>query len=420
MARLEFISFTPHSVVVGANGELLVKANINRSIPNLPQLFWDDGTAWVEANLWALERLSDDRIDYETVKRTMKHLRTYAKFLDTREFDWRHFPIRKPEQPLRKFRKWLLEEVEESAIALSTASNCMAAVIQFYRYADANELVGSQVPMWQDRLAVIPLYDSKGFKRTIVRLSSELSISKRQRVGTVLEDGLLPVRAEHMTELLRYTAEHAAEELHRMLSIGFFTGARIGTIVTLTIASLETALEDPHAPGIYRIAVGPGTKISTKFSVKGEIMVPSAVLKELKRYASSTRRLHREAKANKGDKQLLFLNRSGEAYTVEAINRLVYEMRKNAVSSGLLFMSRFKFHQSRATFGTWLMQLLLNTGKKTDAIGMVRDALLHKDESTTWKYIKFLENSRAKAHFASEFNAAFTGLSNRDWSVVNA
>jgi integrase len=420
MARLEFISFTPHRVEIGASGELLVKESVNASIPNLPQLFWNDGTAWVEANLWALERLSDGRIDFETVKRTMKHLRTYAEFLETKAFDWRHFPIRKDEQPLRKFRKWLLEGVDESAIAISTASNCMAAVIQFYRYADVNELVGSQVPMWQDRLAVIPLYDSKGFKRTIVRLSSELSISKRQRIGTVLEDGLLPLRADHMAELLRYTAEHAVEELHRMLSVGFFTGTRIGTIVTLTLASLETAREDPHAPGIYRLAVGPGTNISTKFSVRGEIMVPSAVLKDLKRYASSTRRLLREAKANAKDKQSLFLTKSGEPYTVETVNRLVYEMRKKAIAFGLYFMHRFKFHQSRATFGTWLMQLLLDAGSKTDAIRIVRDALLHKDEKTTLGYITFLENSRAKAHFATEFNAAFTGLSNRDWSVVNA
>jgi integrase len=296
----------------------------------------------------------------------------------------------------------------------------MAAVIQFYRYADANELVGSQVPMWQDRLAVIPLYDSKGFKRTIVRLTSELSIAKRQRIGTVLEDGLLPLRAEHMTALLRYTAEHAVEELHRMLSVGFFTGARVGTIVTLTIASLNTAREDPHTPGIYLLAVGPGTNIATKFSVRGEIMVPAAVLQDLKRYAFSTRRLLREAKANTKDKKALFLTKSGQPYTVETVNRLVYEMRKNPVSVGFYFMSRFKFHQSRATFGTWLMQLLLDAGSKTDAIRIVRDAMLHKDEKTTLGYIKFLENSRAKAHFASEFNAAFTGLSDRDWSVVNA
>lgn len=420
MARLAFISFTPHCVEVGANGELHVQASANPSFSSLPQLFWKNGSGWVEANLWALERLSDARIDFETVKRTMKHVRTYAEFLETERLDWRHFPLRKDEQPLRKFRKRLVEQVKESVIAPSTASNCMAAVIQFYRYADANELIESHGPMWQDRLAVIPLYDPKGFKRTIVRLSSELSIPNRQRIGTVLEEGLLPLRAAHMTELLRYTAEHAAEELHRMLSVGFFTGARLGTIVDLTVASLETAREEPDAPGIYRLPVGPGTKISTKFSVRGDLMVPLAVLQDLKRYAFSTRRLLREAKANAEDKGLLFLTKSGSAYTVETVDRLVYVMRKKAVSFGLHFMHRFKFHQSRATFGTWLMQLLLNAGSKTDAICMVRDAMLHKDEKTTLGYIKFLENSRAKAYLAAEFNAAFTGLSGRDWSVENA
>jgi len=149
-------------------------------------------------------------------------------------------------------------------------------------------------------------------------------------------------------------------------------------------------------------------------------MVPLAVLQDLKRYAFSTRRLLREAKANAEDKGLLFLTKSGSAYTVETVDRLVYVMRKKAVSFGLHFMHRFKFHQSRATFGTWLMQLLLNAGSKTDAICMVRDAMLHKDEKTTLGYIKFLENSRAKAYLAAEFNAAFTGLSGRDWSVENA
>ena len=164
MARLEFITFTPYCVEVGASGELDVKRSVSASLANLPQLFWNDGTAWTEANLWALERLSDARIDFETVKRTMKHLRKFAEFLEINLFDWRHFPIRKDEQPLRKFRKWLLDEVDESTIAISTASNCMAAVIQFYRYADANELVGAQLPMWQDRLAVIPTLRFNGIQ----------------------------------------------------------------------------------------------------------------------------------------------------------------------------------------------------------------------------------------------------------------
>lgn len=86
----------------------------------------------------------------------------------------------------------------------------------------------------------------------------------------------------------------------------------------------------------------------------------------------------------------------------------------------LAFMAHFKFHQSRATFGTWLMQIMLEAGAKTTAVQVVRDAMLHKSESTTFGYIRFIENTRAKAHFAAKFNAAFTGLSSRNWDIVDA
>jgi integrase len=166
--------------------------------------------------------------------------------------------------------------------------------------------------------------------------------------------------------------------------------------------------------------VGPGTGVNTKFSVSGELWVPEALLTDLKTYASSTTRLLREAKADKRDKNLLFLARSGRPYTVETVNRLVYEMRRRAVTAGMHFMQRFRFHQSRATFGTWLMELLLECGAKTDAIRIVRDAMLHKDERTTFGYIKFLENTRAKGDVAAAFNTAFTGLRNRNWDGADA
>jgi integrase len=315
----------------------------------------------------------------------------------------------------------LIERVESGTLAGSTAANSMSAVIQFYRFADLHNLVRADSPMWVDRLAVIPFHDTAGFKRSMVRLSSDLKIPNRKRVGATLEDGLLPLRSEHMSALLAYTAKHEIEELHLMLSTGFFTGARIGTITTLTVTGLETAREDPLTPGIYLLPVGPGTGVSTKFSVSGELMVPKAVLTDLKTYASSTTRLLREAKANRDGKDLLFLARSGRPYTVETVNRLVHEMRKRAVLAGLRFMHRFRFHQSRATFGTWLVQILLDSGvKTTDAIRIVRDAMLHKNEATTLGYITFLEKTRAKGKAAAAFNAAFTGLSNRNWDTVDA
>lgn len=420
MARLEYIHYEFFGASLDAKEELVWEKQKKKPIDDLPQIFWEDGRGWHEANLWALDRAASNSVDSETTKRTMKHLSQYANFLEAQSTDWRHFPVRKEEQVLRKFRKHLIDEVDNGALMGSTATNCMSTVIQFYRFADAHELVGAGAPMWTDRLAVIPFYDAAGFKRTMVRLSSDLKIPNRKRIGTTLEEGLLPLRKEHMSELLAYTAKHETEEVHLMLSTGFFTGARVGTVTTLTVTSLQTAREDPNTPGVYLLPVGPGTSVATKFSVAGELMVPRTVLHELKAYASSTTRLLREAKAQPCDKDVLFLTRTGQRYAVETVNRLVYEMRKRAVAAELRFMQRFKFHQSRATFGTWLTELLLECGAKTDAIRVVRDAMLHKDEKTTFGYIKFLENTRAKKQAAVAFNEAFTGLLNRNWNTADA
>ena len=419
MARLEFIQYEFFEASLHEEQHLAWTKQAKKPIERLPQLFWEDGSGWDEANAWALER-RDSRLDSETTKSTMKHLCRYANFLEAHSLSWQHFPMRSDERAPRKFRKHLLDQMKNGALANSTASNCINAIVQFYRFANLHNLIRSSGPMWADRPVVIRYHDIAGFERSMVRLSTDLAIPNRARIGTILEDGLLPLSSEHMSILLAYTAKHSIEELHLMLSTGFFTGARVGTVTTLTVSSLETARKDPHTPGIYLLPVGPGTGVATKFSVTGNLMVPAAVLTDLKTYATSTTRLLRETKARREDKDLLFLARSGRPYTVETVNRLVCEMRKKAVLAGLKFTHRFTFHQSRATFGTWLMQLLLEHVSPTIAIGIVRDAMFHKDEKTTMGYITFLENTRAKGKFAVAFNEAFTGLRNRKWNDLDA
>lgn len=419
MARLEFILYEFFGASLQTQEELVWAKQAKLPIEGLPQIFWENGRGWDEANLWSLERAASSGVDAETIKRTMKHLCRYANFLETEGIDWQHFPVRKDEQVLRMFRKHLIDRVKDGYLASSTATNGMNTVIQFYRFANLHNLVRASGPMWDDRLTVIRFHDSVGFKRAVVRLSTDLKIPNRKQVGIRLEDGLLPLRSDHMSTLLAYTAANEINELHLMLSTGFFTGARIGTITTLTVSCLQTAREDPLTPGIYLLPVGPGTGVATKNSVSGELMVPQAILADLKKYASSTVRLLRETKALPSDKNVLFLARSGCPYTVHTVNRLVQEMRERAVLSGLQFMQRFRFHQSRATFGTWLMQLLLDNGVPPSvAIGIVKDAMLHKDEKTTLGYIRFLENIRGKEQAAAAFNKAFTGLYNRDWNYA--
>lgn len=421
MARLEFLNYQHFDISLDENGQVKKEISLKKAVPELPQIFWNDASSWHEVNIWALERATAHNVHIETVKRNMKHLKTYAAFLEDNKADWRNFPIRKDEQPLRRFRGFLFGKVEDNFLAISTARNCMSAVIQFYRFADLHNLVGNLFPMWKDRIAVIPFFDKAGFRRAMTKLSPDLSIPNSKRSGFILEDGLLPLRSDHMTELLRFTSEGKNDELHLMLATGFFTGARIGTITTLTVSSLESVRQDPNIPGIYLLRVGPGTKIATKFSVSGEIMIPEAIYLKLKHYATSTTRLLREARASSENKNLLFLNRKGLPYSVSTVNRLVYEMRKHAVENGLKHFAKFKFHQTRATFGTWLLKLLLDAGFPTSvAVGILRDAMLHKKESTSLGYVTFLERTNAKIHFASEFNAAFTGLTNRDWSELHA
>lgn len=417
MARLVPITFTQFDSTLSDHIGMTWSEAKRPRIETLPQIFWENGEGWPEANLWALERATASTLNLETVKHSMKHLHRYASFLEAESVDWRHFPIRREQQPLRKFRGHLIQCRAQGLLAPATVTACMASVIQFYRYAASKNFVEVSSAAWEDRASVLRMHDSSGFQRTLLRSSSDLKIPNRRIIGSQLEDALMPLRSQHMCDLLSYTHKSESAELHLMLSVGFFTGARLGTITTLTRQSLTTARDDALLPKLLFLPVGPGTGVATKFNVSGRIMVPQELLADLQRYASSTARLLRSAKAAPRDKDVLFLTSRGRPYSVETVAVLVSGLRSRATRHGLNFMSSFKFHQSRATFGTWLMTLLLEAVGRVDAVRIVRDAMLHKDERTTLSYVRFIEDATAKAYISAEFSKVFTGLENRNWNA---
>ncbi|WP_420466085.1 tyrosine-type recombinase/integrase [Panacagrimonas sp.] len=350
----------------------------------------------------------------------MKHLHAYACFLEEHSLDWRHFPTRLSERAVVRFRGDLLKLIEQGNLASSTARSRINAVVQFYRHASAYDFVTPTTPMWRDRQVVIRYFDSAGFKRSLTRLTTDLAIPNRSVVGVRLEDGLLPLSDEHMTELLQFTAREETTELHLMLSTGFFTGARLGTITSLRIENLEQARQDPYLNGFFLIRVGPGTGVATKLNVEGDLLVPGMLLDELKRYAYSTERLKREEKAPQALRSILFLTCRGKKYSNNSVSRLMTGLRRSAVSANLRFMERFKFHQTRATYGTWLMKLALSVATAAAAIEFVKNAMLHKRESTTFTYVKFLETNKGKQAVAQAFHEVFTGLRERNWDTFDA
>lgn len=419
MASLEYIHYVPQRPEVFLCAVRWQLDSAVRAIERLPQVFWGDGTPWREMNLWALEMGRNREVKLKTVDSLIGHLHQYAIWLENEQIDWRHFPQSKAERVLVRYRGFLIDQRDQGLLSPSTTTARMNAVIRFYRYAAGRNFISRDAPKFQDRSVVLRYFDTAGFERTMNRVTTDISIPNRARPGQRLEDGLLPISRRHMTELLQFVKENASEELYLMLMVGCFTGARLGTITTLRMQALDSAVPDPVVLGMWSIPVGPGTGINTKFDVSGHLMIPGELMKALKAYATSRRHLDRVIKAADTNKSYLFLTRNFNPYTVAAVDREIVTLRRSGQEAGLKFLQTFKFHQTRATYGTWLASICLENASVKAAIEFVKRAMHHKSESTTFGYITFIEHTEAKIEVANAFTQAFLGLQTRITKVTN-
>lgn len=418
MARLEYIRYVPHrSEMVDGCIEWSPVRN-SHVIDGLPQIIWGNSTPWREANLWACERATSKDVSLKTVESNARALHAYANWLEETGADWWDFPPRKADRCLVRYRGALIKARDEGDIAPSTITERMAAVVRFYRWLHAMRLLSPTWPMWKERTIGIRLTDAVGFERTILVNSTDLAIPNRRAPGERLEDGLLPVSAHDRDDILTFAKESASEELFLMLTSGFFSGMRLGTIADLKIQTLERAVPDPATPELFRLAVGPGADppVHTKFGVTGHVWITRAHLDELKNYAYSVRRLKRQGKAAPENRNMVFLTRFGNTYAMRgsdkspALNVEMHAFRKRGLAGGMAVLRYFHFHQSRCTFATELARLAIRAGGAINAIAIIKEAMLHKDEATTFKYIKFIEKTPVKVEAANAFTRDFLGL----------
>lgn len=422
MARLEYIRYIP---VRERASEGLLRWELDKIakvIEGLPQLYWEDGLPWSEANHWALTKVRSMRGNsLKTAIALLKHLTHYASWLEHNKLDWRHFPEQVASRAIVRFRGELIHQRDDLGLLMpSTATARMSAVLQFYRHAQAHGFVDRNSPLWVDRKVVRGFYSNTGFARTMLVTVSDLAIPNRVRHGDVLEEGLTPLRPEHASQLLEFTKQEELMEMHYLLSLGFLSGGRFGTLTTLKVRHIEEATPDHSMPGFCKIRIGPGTGVSTKYGVSGDLLVPSFLIEALKGYAYSMQRLRRQAKASPEHKNLLFLTARGNPYSLQSFSRLMTDLRRRALVADLLFMQSFKFHQTRATFGTMLMTVALEVAPAAAAVAFVRDAMLHKDEAMTMRYVKFIQKEPIKAQISQEFNALFSGVVGRNWNTFQA
>ncbi|WP_112070130.1 tyrosine-type recombinase/integrase [Herbaspirillum rubrisubalbicans] len=418
MARLESILFTPHVNQIDSGRVEWRPHPHARKIADLPQIFWSDGTPWNEVNLWFYERAIGTCTSIRTVEANALALYSYAQWLEINKTSWQHFPVRKADRCLVRFRGELIEARNNGVLAPSTVSQRMHSVVNFYRWLNERNLFQSEWPMWSEQKVKIPISSSAGFERTITVNTTDLKIPNRKVVGERLEDGLTPLAKEDRDILLRFARTNCSQELFLMLTLGFFTGMRVGTLCDLKVRTVANAIQDPSSSNLLRIAVGPGAmpSVATKFGVTGQVLLTRQHHQELMAYCHSVHRLKRERLANAENKDLVFLTRYGNPYARRgsdrspAINVEMYRLRQLAFQAGLSVLHKFHFHQSRCTFATELAQIAVSSGNPEGAVALVKEALLHRDEQTSLKYVRFVKTSRVKRELTDIFTQAFLGV----------
>ena len=389
---------------------------------SLPQIFWSNGMPWREANLWFHTRATTRDITARTVHTEAASILAYAKWLDSTGSKWWDFPTRKSDRCLVRFRGALIDLRDEGVLAPSTATQRMRTVIAFYRWLRASGLLSTDTEIWRDRRLGIRIPDAFGFERTMFVNSSDLAIPNRSHPTTRLEDGLFPLTTVERDALLGLVRSHCTEELFLILATAFFTGMRLQTIADLRVDTLRNALPDNASPDLYRLRIGPGARppVATKFGVTGSVWITRSLLERLRLYAETARRLRRSRISASDDSSLLFLTRFGKSYARRgsdkspAVNVELHSLRRLARRFGHDGLSTFRFHQARCTYASELAKLAIQAGGSIHAVAIVKDALLHRHEATTLRYIRFVEQIPIRAHAADTFTRAFLGLMTGD------
>ncbi|AAM38769.1 site-specific integrase [Xanthomonas citri pv. citri] len=386
----------------------------------VPLLFWSDGTPWREANLWIAQKAVGTK--FATLNSLMSHLLAFAKWLERTGVTWCHFPALESERCLYRFRGALKTALDYGEISPHTASNRMRAIVQFYSWVSMVGLLSPDWPMWKERSLGIRLPDKFGFERTLMTRTTNLAISSKRAVGEKLEDGLYPVTKSTEREILRFVKKNGSIELFHILSIGFRTGMRLGTIADLKVASLQRATADPLMAGFFRVQVGPQAHppVATKNGVNGAIRIHEEDRDALLSYAASSRRLKRQARTALKDRNLVFLTVAGRPYAgtdqnnYRAVEMELSRLRRLALQLGNGCLVDFRFHRSRASFGSNVARLLLSRLPTDSALQLLQELMLHSEIATTLMYVKFAERSIALEDASDAFTKEFLKLADRN------
>ncbi|WP_332404980.1 tyrosine recombinase XerC [Vibrio metschnikovii] len=391
----------------------------NDNIGSLPTLFSQDGVFNHEANSYLFYLKSIKKA--EDLSPCAQALRAYYQFLEDKGLNWDKFPPVKRLKPTYLFRSHLLKQIKQGTLAHSTASVRMNQIVNYYKWLMHDGYLHvkneKEAPFKMEFVSVQSRGMLAHISPTFIVETSDLRIKVPRNADSKNIRPLSPLSRDALDILIQHLPK-TSEELRLQALLAIDTGMRIEEAATLSLDALDTATPLAESQHRFEILLCPrSTGVQTKFLKTRTVEISSNLLQALNVYRISERRLKRTTRLNEKIKQLgsdaspfnqkpieilercdrhepLFVSQQGNPATAKSIEARWIEFRAEIKQAEPSFTHRF--HDLRATYGTYRLNNLLEAKLSvTECMELLMGWMGHKDESTTWKYLRYLKRKEA-------------------------
>lgn len=389
------------------------------NIGSLPTLFNQDGSFNHEANSYLFYQKAIKAA--KDLSPCAQALQAYYQFLEDKGLEWDRFPPIKRLKPTYLFRSHLLKQIKNGKLAHSTASVRMNQIVNYYKWLMHDGYLKikneKEAPFKVEFVSVQSSGMLAHISPTFTVETSDLRIKVPKDASSKNIRPLSPLAQESLSILTQHLP-NASEELRLQVLISIDTGMRIQEVSTLSLNALDTATPLVESEHRYEIVLSPqSTGVQTKYSKQRRVEISSELLTKLNEYRTSERRIKRANKLNtqleslhEGESSLkretierlelcerhepLFVSEQGNPVTAKSIEARWSEFRAYIKKTYPPFTHRF--HDLRSTYGTYRLNDLLEAGlTSTECMALLMGWMGHRNESTTWKYLRYLQRKEA-------------------------
>lgn len=418
----------------------------NNLLYHFPVILNKDGSLWYEANNFLLNSALDDQFNYspQKIARMASRLLDYKIWSEDNFVDIYNFSaLRAKNRPTYNYFQYLNDQN-------LSAGNINQRTSLIYKFTIANSSRHNIHIQRIDQVsdAYIIFKNQLGHdvgKKVKTRKLTKRIIKSRLSSNKVVDDGesLRPLSHEDQKALVSALnhPRYAVDE-RLIFQISLDTGARKQTILTLRLKHVKSFTEnnissDRH----FKINVGFGTDVDTKFDKRFTLSIPESLAEKLKIYAfsqSAAKRRNKFLKDSNGlfkneDDVYLFLGERGNCRYM-AKNDPRFDKTKNPPSGTSIqtiinrlykydlsndFPVDYTFHWNRASFAFnyyEFLQPLVDSQDISyqDQIFCIQNALGHSNAKTTEGYIKYFTNNNTMLEMQSKWEDNFFQFSTFD------